>query len=37
MEVIKVIFWQVYDSGGGHRARWFEVEAFQVGDGEERS
>lgn len=36
MEVIKVSFWQVYDSGGGHRARWLEIEAFQAGDGEEK-
>jgi len=30
-------FWQEYDSGAGHRTRWFKVETFQIGSGEERS
>lgn len=30
MKAIKIILWWAYDSGGSHRARWFQVEAFQV-------
>lgn len=33
MAVMKVILWQVYDSGG-HRASWFQTEALQVEDEE---
>lgn len=35
IEVVKVNFWQVYDSGRGHRARWLEIEAFQIEDRED--
>lgn len=35
IEVVKVSFWQVYDSERGHRARWLETEAFQIEDRED--